>query len=74
MLSCFFLNQTMPITATITAAMAPVGLMPCNAAKVAVKNARQVMRATRITTVPMTMFLLLKFFKPQPVCRMLTLK
>lgn len=64
----------MPITATVIAAMAAVGLMPCKVAKVAVKNARQVMSATKITTVPMAIFLLLKFFKPQPVCRMLTLK
>jgi phosphate/sulfate permease len=57
----------MPITATVIAAMAAVGLMHCNAGKVAVKNARQVMSETKITTVPMAMFLLLKFFKPQPV-------
>jgi Flp pilus assembly protein TadB len=64
----------MPITATVMAAMAAVGLMPCNVAKVAVKKARQVMSETKITTVPMAMFLLLKFTKPQPVCPMLTLK
>jgi hypothetical protein len=57
----------MPITATVMATMAAVGLMPCNAVKVAMKNARQVMSETKIITVPMAMFLLLKFFKPQPV-------
>lgn len=56
-----FLNHTIPITATVIAAKAAAGLMLCNVAKVAVKRAKNAMNETKITNVPMAMFLLLKF-------------